>query len=85
MVVKWFPRKFAVIAFLRGRGWAVAVRVVTRCTVRTASDGGVGAVFGLMLFNCIANVAIDQTGSGLRGYLGGGDPAGERFKPLVKN
>ena len=44
-----------------------------------------GAVSGLMLFNCIANVAVDQSGSGLGGYLGGGDPAGECFKPLVEN
>ena len=38
VVIEGFPRNFAVNAFLRGRGWAVTVGVITRCTVRTASD-----------------------------------------------
>ena len=44
-----------------------------------------GAVSGRMLFNCVAIEAVDQLGSGLGGYLGGGDPAVECFKPLLEN
>ena len=38
MMVEGLLPNFAVNAFLRGRGRAVTVGVITRCTVRTASD-----------------------------------------------
>ena len=81
MGVRRFLRKFAVDALLRGRGLAVTVGVVIRCTVRATSDRMVRAVSGRMHLGCIA---IDQLGSGLIGYLGGGNPARKCFKPLVE-
>ena len=43
------------------------------------------AVSGGMLLDCVAIEAVDQLGSGLGGYLGGGDPAEKCFKPLAEN
>ena len=59
--------------------------VVNRCTIGVASEELVGTVFGHMLFDFIAIEAVDQLGSGFERDLGGADPAGECFKPLLEN
>ena len=56
----WWSKAFPdILQLKRGRCWAVAMNMVTRCTVGAESERLAWKIVGQVLLNCIATEAID--------------------------